>query len=208
MRQFLLLVLVAVVLTAPAICAPVNLLTNGSFETGSYAEGGSKYQTLNAVSGAMDGWAVTGGSIDWISGYWQSAEGGRSLDLSGNSLGSISQTVSNLDLNTTYKLAFSLSGNPDNDGGNRTGNVTVGAFSQDFAYNTTTYGNTLGDMKWITVSYLFKPSATTQTLMFTSTAAGGFWGPALDNVSLTAVPEPTLPVLFGTLLVIVPLARR
>jgi hypothetical protein len=64
-------------------------ILNGSFEFGSFS--GPSFDTLSGGSTAINGWTVGGDSIDWIGSYWQPGDGSRSIDLSGNNLGSISQ---------------------------------------------------------------------------------------------------------------------
>jgi len=56
-----------------------NLILNGSFENGVYP--GRDYLTLNPGSNAINSWIVEGGTIDYISSFWQSADGNRSLDI-------------------------------------------------------------------------------------------------------------------------------
>jgi len=45
-------------------------------------------------------------------------------------------------------------------------------------------------MGWVTESILFTNSDATTTLSFTSQDAGGPYGAALADISVTAVPEP------------------
>jgi len=67
--------------------AEANLLSNGSFENSSIVPG--SFATLSPYSGAITGWTVWSGNIDYIGSYWTAQEGVRSIDLNGAEAGSI-----------------------------------------------------------------------------------------------------------------------
>ena len=75
------------------------------------------YQTIGAGDGTtITDWTVGGSSIDWIHGYWEGSSGSladKSVDLSGNGHGSISQLISDLVSGQWYKLTFDTALNPD-----------------------------------------------------------------------------------------------
>src|SRR2546423_15578628 len=85
-----------------------NLITNGSFESGTAPDGG--FYTLGAGNTYMTGWTIVSGSID-LGRNWTAAKDLQSIDLDGNNAGKIKQTF-----NTTpglqYKLLYSIEGNP------------------------------------------------------------------------------------------------
>lgn len=165
--------------------AAVNLVSNGSFETGT--EPGT-YATVGTGETTIADWSVTSGTVDYIGGYWQAADGARSIDLAGNSYGTLSQAV-NLVANQAYNLTFFLSANPDNSEFPRTVQVGVGGLTQNFDF---TGSPNRSDMGWQQQSYNFVATTTGSTLLsFKALNAGNFYGPALDNVSLSAVPEPS-----------------
>src|SRR5262245_1397032 len=83
--------------------APV--LNNGSFEFGTNP-GDSFIGPLFVGDGSINNWDITGGSIDYIGGYWNAQDGSRSIDLNGTSPGTISQTVTGLDVGKQYKVSF------------------------------------------------------------------------------------------------------
>jgi hypothetical protein len=68
-------------------------IVNGGFETGSGDAGFGGFSTLGGGSTNITGWTVTGGSVDWINGYWQGAEGDHSVDLNGLSVGGVEQWI-------------------------------------------------------------------------------------------------------------------
>jgi len=180
---------IAAALVAAALPAHANLITNGSFENGNY-NANPNFMTLGAGATNIDGWTVGSGSIDWILTYWQASNGRFSLDLSGNGMGSIAASTGfNTVAGQTYEVLFDLSGNPDGGGGMRyltlgLNNNTVGTYS----FNTTG-NNTRSNMNWQTYSYIFTGSGGLTTLTFGS-GNNSAYGPALDNVRVTAVPEP------------------
>ena len=159
---------------------------NGGFEDASFNPG--SFATLANGSTAINGWVVTGDSIDYIGSYWQHAEGNRSIDLNGNFPGGIQQTFDTI-AGKEYVVKFSLAGNPDGSPAQKiVSTIANGNASQDYVFDAT--GNTKASMGWEEFTYKFVAGAPTTTLSFTS-AIGGAYGAALDAVSVSAVPEPS-----------------
>ena len=169
--------------------ANANLVINGDFETG--ANPGSSFITLTAPDNAsLPGWNVTNGSIDYIGGYWQAGHGSRSIDLSGNAPGTIAAQTINTVNGQLYSGSFMLSGNPDSGPSLKTLGFSIDGVESQYFYDTAAHGTTRADMQWTTVSFSFIGTGTTTDLQFRSlTGDGNAYGPALDNVSVTAVPE-------------------
>jgi len=168
-------------------------IVNGDF--GSPAVGGN-FTTINA-GGGIAGWDVTGGSIDLIGNYWQPSPGngsGQSVDMDGNSPGTIQQTGISLSagIATVY---FDLAGNPDGFPTTKTLQVDLlGLTPQVFTFTLPPAVNRDNNMGWVSESAAFViPTAGDYTLQFASLDGGGSpYGPALDNVSMnqtTATPE-------------------
>jgi choice-of-anchor C domain-containing protein len=156
--------------------------SNGSFEVGTFTT--DPFDTLVPGSTALTGWTVESGSIDWIGSYWPASQGSRSIDLTGFNAGAISQTLTTT-IGNTYIVTFDLSGNPA--GPPTTKTLTVGATGAPttaYTFDTAAAGNTLTDMNWAPQTYSFLATSTSSVLTFTSTT-DGFWGPALDNVTVT-----------------------
>jgi choice-of-anchor C domain-containing protein len=152
---------------------------NGSFETGTYADGGGGFQQLDAPNTNVDGWSVDSGSVDWVGTYWTAPDGAMSLDLSGADAGSISQTFDTT-IGNTYTVAFLLSGNPAGPPSLKTLEVsatggTTGLYSHD------TTGSDLTSMVWSAETYTFLATSASTTITFQSTTSGPY-GPALDAV--------------------------
>jgi choice-of-anchor C domain-containing protein len=177
--------------TLAAIAIPAQaaeLLTNGSFESGPPAPGG--FATYGAGNTSITGWTIVAGTVDHISSYWTASDGVRSLDLTGDAPGTISQafaTTSGL----TYNIAFDLWANPA--GGTYPRIVFANIGGSDISFSSPG-GGSLGAPAWVRQAFSFVATGATTTLSFRADPASsaGFYGPALDNISatVTAVPEP------------------
>src|SRR3954471_2515586 len=117
-----------------ATAANAQSVTNGSFEFGT--DPGASFITLTAVDNSILGWTVDSGSIDYIGGYWPAQDGTRSIDLAGNSVGSISQLIGGTVAGQAYTVNFWASKNPDGGAPLRTGTVSFGGANVPFAYSS------------------------------------------------------------------------
>jgi choice-of-anchor C domain-containing protein len=161
-------------------------ILNGSFESGT--DPGSTFITLGAGSTDITDWVVGGDSVDYIGGYWQPQNGSRSIDLSGNANGSVSQTFAT-DLGQLYQVNFFLAGNPD---GGPTAKVAISSATGGPVQSnvfTVTGSDSKTNMGWQPYQYRFVGTGGPTTLTFASATNTPF-GPALDNVSIASVPEP------------------
>ncbi|MEJ2092677.1 MAG: choice-of-anchor C family protein [Syntrophobacterales bacterium] len=181
--------------TAEAIII-TNLVTNGSFETGTDPPT-EYFRTLNAADDSFDdisGWIVTG-SVDWVATYWTAQEGERSLDLSGSSIGAISTTI-DTSPEVTYLVTFYLAGNFE--GGEETKRLkfTAGDASETFYFAKPTEWST-ENMGWTKQTTTFTADDYSTQLTFASLDNNAF-GPALDNVTVGIVPLPPAALLLGS----------
>ena len=181
--------------------------TNGSFEIGTLINTATFDSLSSGDSTSIPGWLVGGiypAGVDYIGGYWQPGAGDRSIDLSGSTQGdgqmwgSIAQTFDTTP-GQTYQVSFLLAGNPDNGPTVK----TVDLFVDLTSYGTRTFdvtGKTRSNMGWVTESFLFTAVSNSETITFRSdpTDNNTFFGPALDNVSVTAVPLPAALPLFAS----------
>jgi choice-of-anchor C domain-containing protein len=188
--------IVAGMATCMAVGAHANLIVNGSFETG--ADPGSFTTLFGGDTTSIPGWRVVNHSIDYIGTYWQADHGNRSIDLSGDLPGGVSQLVTGLTPNVAHILTFSLSGNPDHPNAANHIFVSVGEAMPWAASFFHSGAGTHANMNWQTYSLTFTPTANFALVQFTSFEPSPF-GPALDNVSLRMVPGPAaaLPFLVG-----------
>lgn len=202
MANKLLLSFAAVLLASSANAASV---VNGSFEQGTNP---GSFTTLGTGSTAITGWTVAAGTVDYIGNYWQASDGVRSVDLSGGSIGTLAQTLSGLTFAKRYVVSFDVARNPDGGTTPRTGTFVANGQTFGFAYTDAT--STRANMKWETVSYIFQATGTSADISFSSDSSGGCcFGPALDNVAISAVPEPAAwAMMIGGLGLIGGAARR
>lgn len=172
-----------------------NLILNGSFESGITIDP-DPFKYITAVNKtAIDHWTVLTGSIDYIGSLWQASDGNRSIDLSGANVGvlRISSQMTTI-VGTPYLVEFDMAGNPAGAPTTKTMNVTAGPVTQTFTFNTS--GKSFGNMGWERKSFTFIANNVATYLTFSSTTSTCY-GPALDNVSVTVIPEPGTFLLLG-----------
>lgn len=177
--------------------AHANLLTNGSFEDGPVIAELDGFVELPIGSTAITGWTVIEGEIDIVgTTFWQHADGIRSLDLDGTpGSGGVSQSVVT-EIGVDYLVTFDLAASPGGTEPERNMRVAAADQSQDFLVDAT--GRTLSDMGWEMRSWVFTANSTLTTLeLFSLNPQDGFFGPALDNVSVVVVPEPVSSALWS-----------
>jgi choice-of-anchor C domain-containing protein len=178
---------IAIACISAAIAAPFQ---NGSFEIGT--DPGSSFLTLaNGDSTDITGWTVIRGNIDYIGGYWQPAQGSRSLDLIGDQfVGGVQQTFDTIP-GATYSVSFEMAGNPAGGPTIRPLAVTVAGNTNNFTFDIT--GATLTNMNWTAHQFTFVATGTSETIQFVSDLSadpnGCCYGAALDNVQITGLPD-------------------
>ena len=177
----------AAVAAVPAF-ASTNLVVNGGFENTGF--GGTTGYYNVGPAGADNvvpsdfGWTVSNGNVDIVANNGTygtvNADGGAYvLDLVGyGSTGEISQTLTTTP-GAEYKVTFEYSRN----GGvnNPTAAVLVGG---------STVGSVTGTSSWTTFSDTFKATGASTTFAINETYGANNGGVFLDNVSVSAVPEP------------------
>jgi hypothetical protein len=179
-----------------AVNANANLLTNGSFENGTFVNDGNGTDTFNAGATTITGWTVTGRQVSWIQSpnpWGLSAEDGtRFLDLTaystGAPFGGVTQTVATT-AGQQYVLSFDLGSYTAVWGGPPVSILaSAGGTSQTFSDSAVTRSST-----WVPFSLTF--TATSATTAITLTGAAGVEYIGLDNVSVdpgtaSVTPEP------------------
>jgi choice-of-anchor C domain-containing protein len=162
--------------------AQAAAFTNGGFEDTSFT---GTFETYGVGSSMLTGWQIVSGSVDLINSYWTPYEGTHSLDLNGNTNGSIQQTFDTV-ANQTYTVSFAMAGNTDG-GGDKY--MLAGVTGGDL-FTFSIAGQSHTNMGWVMKSFNFTATGSSSTLYFTGFNGNGPYGAALDNVAVTAVPEP------------------
>lgn len=180
-----------------------NLITNGGFENGSISSGGTRLYAVDSTS--ITSWIVSSGQVDYQDNtYWNTVEGTRNVDLSGDPLsGTIEQTITTV-AGATYEISFYLSGNPTTPSPAspdiKTAEVLIdGGLLTSFTFDTTSYSGAsyTGTVAWVqkSVSFVATGSQTTVGFRDNSVSSPGY-GALIDDVSViqTASPPPTYTV--------------
>ncbi|OYQ25675.1 hypothetical protein CHU93_13160 [Sandarakinorhabdus cyanobacteriorum] len=160
---------------------------NGSFELGNFS--GAPSDDLTAPSTDITGWQVGPLGVDWVASLWNASRGLRSLELASTDRGQIFQRLTGLTVGRTYRVGFDVAGNPF--GGPATygfGTTTSGAQVTNFTVDVTA-ANSPTNMGWGRRFVTFVAVANNQNFSFIGRTDGPF-GAVIDNVTITAVPEP------------------
>lgn len=177
----------ASLLAAPA---QANIIANGSFESGV-----RNTATPGVCSDTISGWSVSSlgscGGIDWINNsLWTAQDGNYSIDLNSFNTGAITQSFATV-AGGQYQVSFYLAGNPGQQNVKNMDVLIDGVDlitgSPDFSFNNA--GTSGSNMGWTLNTFTFTAGSAMTSLEFRSLMTGAA-GPALDNVSVTAVPEP------------------
>ncbi|MEM9731884.1 MAG: choice-of-anchor C family protein [Pseudomonadota bacterium] len=160
------------------ITFPVDLIANGSFENGPAGPTDSGVQ-VNAGDGTIPNWTVDAGSVDHIRTTWSAEDGTGSIDLNGNSAGTLSQTITTIP-GSTYELTFYMARNPAGDPTENL-NVTIDGTTTPFSFSNGS--TTTTNMGWEERSLFFTATGSSTTVTFSSPQAGSS-GPAIDDVSV------------------------
>ncbi|MDP4721753.1 MAG: DUF642 domain-containing protein [Akkermansiaceae bacterium] len=188
----------AMALLAAGGAHAASIVVNGGFEG-------------SAADAAPTGWTITGTTEPWVrvspSSGITAFEGSQQLQFRGNTGDtSISQALTTVAL-TEYDLSFALA-------------ALNGPAGLSVLVTVTSGGGTLGDLfsetftfasinAYTTYDRTFTASNTTSTLRFLETSSNTDGkDPYLDDVSVTAVPEPSAFTLLGIGLVALMLRRR
>lgn len=155
-----------------------NLIHNGSFEDAS--ETPCSQTTLYVDDIVLGGWDIVAGSVRYVGGHWQHADGNRSLGINGAGAGAISQLIPT-EPGTEYTVFFDLAGDPSNDG-NPVKSLQVSAAGESEIFKFDASDSSKRRMGWETdLEFRFTAVENLTELRFTSlTPSGG--GPVLDNV--------------------------
>jgi choice-of-anchor C domain-containing protein len=126
-------------------------------------------------------WTVTAGTVDLATtGLWQTPAGRQTLDLDGDTNGTVSTTIAVRPL-TTYQVTYSLAGNPASAPMLKTGEVRAnGRTVQRFTFDTSL--TSLSRMAFDRRSLYVFSLGEQLRLDFVSTTTPAGYGPVLDDV--------------------------
>jgi hypothetical protein len=187
MRHLRLLALIAPLFAVGTAHAATNLITNGSFEEDlTFGNGG--FATYSTYSG----WDVGSNGLELRNNVAGTAEDGGTfaeLDTSANSW--IAQTVSTV-VGQEYLLTFYYAARAGVDAASNEIDVAVSDTSTGTAtYSYTGDGTASTSLTWVEETISFVASSTATTITFAAAGTSDSLGGALDNVVLSAVPEPS-----------------
>jgi hypothetical protein len=192
-----------------ASATPVNLIVNGSFESGNFSQNSIYPGRMQLSDGSLviDNWVVgaPAGNFWWMNSPNNAADGVRSanLDSNGQTPTYIEQSFATTAGQQYWvTAAFSSEGNG--------GPATTGVSINGSLIGTATVGSGIGeagdawsDLVWITQSFSFTAASATSTLRFQdATPFGQFYNPLVDDVSVVlATPDQasTLTLAFASL---------
>lgn len=185
-RSFVVGVFLFAVASAPAQAGPI--LLNGSFELGPPE---FSIHDIDILPGSTEitGWTVTGGGVDLLEDPWDVLDGIRAIDLDLRSPGGIEQTFATA-IGSSYLVSFWVSGNPEGGDPLKRLRAAAGGVSLDYTFDST--DQAIDALIWQTVAFSFTASQSFSTLSFLSLSSGGSaYGALIDDVRVTAVPEPS-----------------
>ena len=140
---------------------PAQVVINGSFEQGT--DPGNNVAVFAGDSTTITGWTVQSGSVDYVGTRWMAADGNRSLDLSGQSAGSILQNaVNGFTVGMQYRLSFYMAANTEGGSAIKSLQADIGSVSQSFSFDGT--GHSASDMGWSLRTLDFVATATSLNL--------------------------------------------
>ncbi|MCK9593625.1 MAG: DUF642 domain-containing protein [Methanoregula sp.] len=193
MKRVVAISIVLVMLLAGVGTVSAAIVTNGGFEDPALP-GETDYQ-LNMVTG-LPGWIIGPGNVDVIKEYWTPSELLQSLDLSGGTRGTISQTITGLDPTETYQLTFMMAGNP----AGLPNEKKVMVYWDNRAFGPYSFFNTgsttLNNMGWEKNTIPHLTSSGTSTIKFEDVSEitpPPYYGVALDDI-VVEVQEDSTPV--------------
>lgn len=195
----------AIAFASAASFANANLLTNGDFEASVGLSG-----TNWGVYQSIEGWnKFDGPGIEVQRNTVIAAQSGNQyVELDSHYNSSMYQEIGGLTVGGAYELSFWYHARTNNDYNDNGINVYWGDYLPGDVVVSIDGLRQVNTPGWIEQTVKLVASAETMFLMFAATGYSNSLGGFVDNVSLTAVPEPGTLALFGLGLMGLVLARR
>lgn len=182
-----------------------QIVLNGSFETPVVTGNDGNFETYAEGSTTITGWTVGENGVNLFSYplYGKDVagrDGDQAVQLNGgvqNGNGSISQDIATT-IGQEYEISFLFSANPfANAGDTFNGTVFFGADSYDFSF--TVASTDISSFTFVLGSFNSFATSTTTSLAFVQTSgpSGSDQALVIDNVVVTAVPEPSTYLMLG-----------
>jgi hypothetical protein len=196
------------IFSAPALAAP-NLIIDGSFEDPPNVSGYQLFGNGGLISGAwhVEGVNVAVVSQDYFPPHLLAQDGVQTMDLTGvsdSATNGIYQTIATT-IGQTYALSFYVGSQGVSNTGPAVVNLRIDG-GPNVAYSNAYMGN---ETLWLLYTTTFTATSSSSTIGFYNGSGTRDNWTGLDNVTLTAVPDPGLPLLMtGLALVAACVSRR
>ena len=188
-----------VAVTLGSVGAKANLVLDGGFDSPTVAPSFGFYTNYGPVAGDphyggtsfSSAWTITSGNVDLVyqaGGGWPAAPGSTPnyLDLTGNTPGAIQQSLAT-SIGQSYRLTFLYSNNPGGSPNPDRATVSLGSILTNIEH----YGATSSDLNWATFTATFTATSAATLLSFSQLDNCCNGGILLDNIEVSAVPEPS-----------------
>ena len=179
--------------------AAADLVANGGFELGTFSGGNSLAQQIQPGGSALSNWTVSGAPATWYASGWNNnpqqialspRSGNFGINLADGTVNtvSLSETINLLPFQQ-YQLSFWVGNYSANNGPARLNvNITDGTSNTILLSETAAAPITNESSTWVRFAFNFIADGTSNTINFSEVNGPSYIG--LDDVSVTAVPEP------------------
>lgn len=178
-----------------SVAGQVNLLINGSFESPAvsppYQTDGLPYYYYVRTDTPPPGWSQIGSQWPILvsrPGGWIASDGNQFTEIESCCGVSIAQTFATT-IGFTYTVSYDYAAQPGVTSNDDSIRVLINGFERDYYDGV---AGSPGPLEWTTRTFAFVATSSVTELRFADGLVGtSYIGPLLDNVTVTAVPEPS-----------------